>query len=57
MSDPSAETNSPETEATAAPTRQGKIGLGTVSILVLFFGIISAMCIGAALIVAVIAFR
>ncbi len=39
------------------PVRSGRIGFGTLSILVIFFGIISAMCLGAILIVVAIAFR
>ncbi len=54
MSDPEEQSQPPEPQP---PGRQAKIGFGTVSILVVFFGIITAMCIGAVLIVAVLAFR
>ena len=45
-------------EVTSAPPKPPvRMGLGTVSILVLFFGIITAMCIGAIFIVVVLAFK
>lgn len=47
---------SPQTAATTAE-RKGKIGCGTISVLVVFFGIITAMCIGSVLIVAILALR
>ncbi len=37
--------------------RSGKIGVGTVSIMFIFFAIIGAMCVGAAMIMAVLIFR
>ncbi len=54
MSDPQEQ---PELPEQSTPTRQGKIGLGTVSILMIFFAILGAMCVGSVLIVAVLAFR
>ncbi len=47
----------PDTSEPTTPTRQGKIGFGTVSILMIFFAILGAMCVGSVLIVAVLAFR
>lgn len=50
-------TDEPNPSEVPATPNRAKIGFGTLSIMMIFFGIITAMCIGAVLIVVVLAFR
>lgn len=47
----------PEATETQSRSDSRRVGLGTISIMMLFFGIIGAMCLGAAVILAVLLLR